>query len=361
MHLFDRMMKLHEMTLARRRAGGARRAAWGVCLSILTAASFARAQETRPADAALFPAIEPFESGYLQVSDIHQLYFETCGNPKGKPVFVLHGGPGGGCSARMRRFFNPDKYLIVLHDQRGAGKSKPYAELRENTTQNLVEDIEHLRKKLNLGRIIIFGGSWGSTLGLAYAETYPGNVSAMVLRGLWTCTKEELEYWYGGGVADYFPEEYEKLLSVLPPDEKGTVPQRLLRMLQSDDPQTRRKASLAWAGYEIKLAHLDYSDEQVAAIFKRWDPYDFALLENYYMVNDCFLEPDQLFAHAHKLKDIPITVVNGRYDVICPPITAWRFCRMLPKANLVIAERAGHSASEPPVTAALVAAMKELE
>lgn len=312
-------------------------------------------------DAALFPPIEPYESGHFKVSDIHEIYYELCGNPKGKPVFVLHGGPGGGCSPNMRRYFDPQRFLIVLHDQRGAGRSKPYAELRENNTQNLVEDIERLRRKLGLEKIIIFGGSWGSTLGLAYAETYPQHVSAMVLRGLWTCTKAELEHWYGGGVADYFPEEYDKLLSILPPNEPGTVPERLLKLLTSDDPETRRRAALAWAGYEIKLAHLECSDEEVAAIFKRWDPYDFALLENHYMVNNCFLRDNQLFDEAPKLKDIPITVVNGRYDVICPPITAYRFCKMLPRANLVIAERAGHSQSEPPITAALIAAMKKLE
>lgn len=338
-----------------------RRVAWVACLSASFAVSSVRAGEAELANEVLFPAIEPYKSAYLRVSKIHEIYYELCGSPTGKPVFVLHGGPGGGCSERMRRYFNPDKFLIVLHDQRGAGRSKPYCELRENNTQALVEDMERLRKELELGPIIIFGGSWGSTLGLAYAETYPENVSAMVLRGLWLCTKAELEYWYGGGVADYFPREYEKLVLVLPPGEKGTVPERLLRMLRSDNPQVRRKAAIAWAGYEIKLAHLEYSDEKLKPLFKRWDPYDFALLENYYMVNDCFLEPNQLRNNADRLKDIPITVINGRYDVICPPITAYRFCKLLPKAELVIAERAGHSQSEPPITAALVETMKELE
>jgi proline iminopeptidase len=336
-----------------------RRAGWVLAIGCL-ALPLCPADADLP-DRALFPPIEPFESGYLKVSDLHEIYYELCGNPQGKPVFVLHGGPGGGCSARMRRFFDPQRFLIVLHDQRGAGRSKPYAELRENNTPNLVEDIERLRRKLGLEKIIIFGGSWGSTLGLAYAETYPQHVSAMVLRGFWTCTKAELEHWYGGGVADYFPEEYEKLLSILPSNEPGTVPERLLKLLTSDDPQTRGHAARAWAGYEIKLAHLEYSDEQVAATFQEWNPYDFALLENHYMVNNCFLRDNQLFDEASKLKDIPITVINGRYDVICPPITAYRFCRMLPKAKLVIVERAGHSQGEPPITAALVAALKELE
>ncbi len=337
---------------------------YGVSIACLTVTAGTLAAQTtapRPAPNDLFPPIEPFESGHLQVSEIHRIYYELCGNRQGTPVFVLHGGPGGGCSARMRRYFDPTRYLIVLHDQRGAGRSLPYAELRENTTQHLVADIERLRTKLGLGKIIVFGGSWGSTLGLAYAERHPQHVSAIVLRGLWLCTKEELEHWYGGGVADFFPEEYQRLLSVLPPDSTGTVPQRLLRMLQSDDAATRRRAALAWTGYELKLACLERSDEDVAAVFERWDPYDFALLENYYMVHDCFLEPNELMKNRDKLREIPITVINGRYDVICPPRVAYRFCRGMPNAKLVIAERAGHSQGEPPITRALVAAMRDLE
>jgi proline iminopeptidase len=324
-------------------------------------ASAAGGVTTAPAEGSLFPEIEPYESGYLRVSDLHEIYYELCGNPQGRPVFVLHGGPGGGCSPRMRRYFDPARYLIVLHDQRGAGRSRPVAETRENTTQHLVEDIERLRRKLNLGKIVIFGGSWGSTLGLAYAQTYPDHVSAMVLRGLWLCTREELEYWYGGGVASYFPEEYEKLISVLPPGGTGTVPERLLEMLRSDVPAVRQKAARAWAGYEIKLAYLNKSDEEIAEIWTRWDPYDFALLENYYMIHDCFLRPNQLMDGADRLRGIPITVVNGRYDVICPPITAYRFCRRLPKAKLVIVEAAGHSQGEPGITSELVKAMKALD
>jgi proline iminopeptidase len=182
----------------------------------------------------------------------------------------------------------------------------------------------------------------------------------MVLRGLWTATPEEIEHWYGGGTATHFPEEYDKLLSALPPGE-GSVAEKLLRILQSDDPKQRRKAARAWAAYEIKLAYLNRSDEEVERTLERWDPYGFALIENYYMAHDCFLKPNQLVDNAPVLKDIPITVVNGRYDVICPPITGYRFCNMLPKARLIITERAGHSRNEPTTMAALVAAMKELE
>jgi proline iminopeptidase len=320
----------------------------------------ARGDGATEASETLFPPIQPYESGYVQVSDVHQVYYELCGNPAGKPVFALHGGPGGMCAPDMRRYFNPEKFLIILHDQRGAGRSRPHAELKENTTQHLVEDIEQLRQKVGCGKIILFGGSWGSTLALAYGETYPQNVSAMVLRGLWTATPEEIEHWYGGGTAKWFPHEYEKLLSVLPAGEGG-VAEKLLRMLQSDDSEQRRKAARAWAAYEIKLAYLNRSDEEVEQTLKRWDPYGFALMENYYMAHDCFLKPNQLIDNAPVLKGIPITVVNGRYDVICPPITAHRFCNMLPKARLIITERAGHSRNEPTTMAALVAAMKELE
>lgn len=313
------------------------------------------------AESPLFPPIEPYESGMLKVSDIHEIYYELSGNPKGKPVFVLHGGPGAGCSPRMRRYFNPEKYLIVLHDQRGCGQSKPYGELRENNTQALVSDIEVLRKKLGLDKIIVFGGSWGSTLGLAYAEAHPEHVSALVLRGLWLCTNAELEYWYGGGTADHFPEEYERLMSVLPKGESGTLPERLMKLLTSDDEAVRRKAAKAWAWYEIKLCYLEKTDEELERIFQEWDPYAFSLLENYYMVNNCFLRENQLAEEAGKLKDIPITVVNGRYDVICLPRVAYEFCRPLPNAKLIIAERAGHSQSEPPVTKALVEVMQTLE
>ncbi len=259
----------------------------------------------------LWPPLEPYKTDYLQVSQLHKIFYQLGGNPEGKPVMVIHGGPGGGCSPEMFRFFNPKKFHIILHDQRGAGQSKPYAEIKENTIQNLVEDIEKLRQNLGLGKVLLFGGSWGSTLALAYAETYPQNVSGMVLRGVFTAT--------------------------------------------------RQKYALAWAKYEIKMAILQIPDKVVDDIFKEWNPYDFALLENFYMANNCFLKEGQLLNNADKLKDIPMTIVNGRYDVICPPITAFKLHKKLPHSKLIIVERAGHSANAEPLRTFLVNAVKAFE
>ncbi len=309
----------------------------------------------------LWPEIEPFESGYLRVSDIHEIYYELCGNPEGKPVFVLHGGPGGSCSPYMRRFCDPDKFLIVLHDQRGAGKSKPYAEIRENTTQLLVEDIESLRTHLKLDNIILFGGSWGTTLGLAYAETYPENVSGMVLRGVFTATKEEIDHFYHDGANRFFPAVYDALLSALPDPETRPLPEYLFELLSTAEEEKRDKYSLAWAKYEVKMSALEIPDEQVDRIFEKHSPYTFALFENYYMANNCFLEEGQLLKDTDKIRDIPTVIINGRYDNICPPITAYRLHKKLNKSTLIIAESAGHWMGEKPIEKALLQAFEEFE
>ena len=312
-------------------------------------------------EAKLWPEIEPYRTDYLKVSDIHEIYYELSGNPEGKPVFVLHGGPGAGSSPNMRRFFNPDRFLIVLHDQRGCGKSKPFGEIRQNTTQDLVEDVDRLRNHLELDQIILFGGSWGATLGLVYAEAYPENVSGIVLRGIFTATKEEIDHFYHGGVSKFFPETYEKFVSSLPDPNKQPLPEYLLTLIQSGDSSDRAKYSRAWAEYEIKLASLEFPDEAMDHIFREFDPRAFALLENYYMANDCFLKEDQLFKQAHKIRDIPLIMVNGRYDMICPPITAYRLHRKLPKSKLIIAERSGHWMGEKNIEKAMLEAMRDFE
>ena len=309
----------------------------------------------------LWPEIEPYKTDYLKVSDIHEIYYELCGNPEGKPVFVLHGGPGAGSSPNMRRFFNPEKFHIVIHDQRGAGKSKPYAEIRQNTTGHLVEDIERLRNHLDLDKIILFGGSWGATLGLAYAETYPENVRGMVLRGIFTATKEEIDHFYHGGVSKFFPETYEKFLSALPEPKKKPLPDYLLTLVQTKDSTERAKYSRAWVEYEIKLASLEFPDDMMERIFEEFNPYAFALMENYYMTNGCFLEEGQLSRDAHKIRDIPLIMVNGRYDMICPPITAYRLHRKLPKSKLIIAEASGHWMGEENIEKAMLKAMRDFE
>lgn len=311
--------------------------------------------------AELWPEIEPYHVDYLKVSDIHEIYYELSGNPEGKPVFVLHGGPGAGSSPNMRRFFDPDKFLVVLHDQRGCGKSKPFGEISQNTTQDLVGDIERLRNHLKLDQIILFGGSWGATLGLAYAEAHPENVRGMVLRGIFTATKEEIDHFYHGGVSKFFPETYEKFISSLPDPNKQPLPEYLLTLVQSEDSSDRAKYSRAWAEYEIKLASLEFPDEAMDRIFEEFNPYAFALLENYYMANDCFLEEGQLLREAHKIRDIPLIMVNGRYDMICPPITAYRLHRKLPKSKLIIAESSGHWMGEKNIEKAMLEAMRDFE
>ncbi len=309
----------------------------------------------------LWPEIEPYETGYLQVSDIHEIYYEICGNSDGKTVFVLHGGPGGGCSPNMRRYFNPEKFRIVLHDQRGAGKSKPFAEIRENTTQDLVEDIERLRKRTSAGKVILFGGSWGTTLGLAYAETYPENVSGMLLRGIFTATRAEIDHFYHGGVRNYYPEVYDRFTGSLPDPGRRPLPPYLLELIQKGDAARQNKYSLIWGKYEAKVSVLEMSDDAVDELFETYDPLAFALLENYYMANRCFLEEGQLLRDADKIKDIPLIMVNGRYDLICPPVTAYELHKKLPLSTLIIAESAGHWMGDPNVQKALLRAAREFE
>jgi proline iminopeptidase len=325
---------------------------------VLLCGPAAAAEEASP----LFPEIEPYDSGHLRVSDLHEIYYEQSGNPQGKPVFFLHGGPGGSAGPAVRRLYDPKKFRIVLHDQRGAGRSKPFAELRENTTQNLVEDVERLRRHLKIeDKILLVGGSWGSTLALAYAEAHPERVAGMVLRGIYLATPEEMEAFYGHGVATYFPEVSERLWSQVPEMPGKTRPQRLLAMLESPDPEVRKKIAKAWAAYETKVAFLERSDAAVEAEFATWDPTAFSRIENHYMAQDCFLEPNQLLRDAHRIKDVPTIIINGRYDVICPPKTAYKLHQALPKSQLWIVEAAGHAGAEPGIQAAIVRAVRTFE
>lgn len=312
----------------------------------------------------LWPEIKPFRTGYLKVSDIHEIYYELSGNPEGRPVFGLHGGPGGSSSPYMRRFFNPEKFLIVLHDQRGAGQSKPYADIRQNTTRFLVEDIDSLRRHLKLEKIILFGGSWGSTLGLAYAETYPRNVAGLVLRGIFTATREEIDHFYHGGIIPFFPEIYDKFLSSLPVQDAADskkLPEYLSGLIQDGTAAEKQKYSRIWAEYELKISGLHFPDEAMPRVLKSFNPLSFGLLENYYMANQCFLEEGELLRNADKINDIPVVLVNGRYDMICPPVTAYRLHRLLPRSKLVIAEQAGHWMGEKPIEEALLKAMRDFE
>jgi proline iminopeptidase len=366
-------MKVHPRTVAPLFVSLVMFAACAAAVLVAPVAVSAAAPMRAPADGTaaadeitLWPEIEPFKAAYLRVSDLHEIYYELCGNPRGRPVFVLHGGPGASSIPYYRRFFNPDTFLIVLHDQRGCGRSKPFAELRENTTQNLVSDIEKLREELGLGKIILFGGSWGSTLALAYAETYPGNTAGIVLRGVFTATQREIAHYYYGGVGDFFPEAYNRLLSTLPDSVSGLSPRVLFDLIRSGDDEARKKYSVAWIDYEATIAQIEATSESFAG---RWDGselmryiiYSLALIENYYMANNCFLEEGQLLRDAHTLAGIPTIIVNGRYDMICPPVNAYRVHRSIPGSKLVIAEMAGHSMSQKPVERALLEAMREFE
>jgi proline iminopeptidase len=312
----------------------------------------------------LWPEIEPFQSAYLNVSDLHEIYYELCGNPQGKPVFVIHGGPGMGCSPDMRQFFNPDKFLIVLHDQRGAGKSRPNAEIRENTTQNLVEDIERLRKKLNLEKIMLFGGSWGSTLSLAYAETYPEHVSGMVLRGIWLATKEEDNHIWNG-IPKFFPEMYESFIRVLPDSALPPNTDKLLNLIQSENRANREKYAKIASRYEYKVCGLNISEESLDGYYGSEDNmaeiYTSTLIEYYYANNGCFFEEGQLLRDAFKIQNIPTIIINGRYDMVCPPVTAYKLHKSLPASKLIIVEEAGHLASEKPIEKELLKAMRDFE
>ncbi|NVB39945.1 prolyl aminopeptidase [Pseudenhygromyxa sp. WMMC2535] len=310
-----------------------------------------------PGQRSLYPAISSHESGHLRVSPIHELYWEQSGNPAGKPVLFLHGGPGGGTDPKHRRFFDPSRYRIVLFDQRGCGRSRPHASLEDNTTWSLVEDIERLRQHLGIERWQVFGGSWGSTLALAYAQTHPQRVTELVLRGIFTFTQAEMDWFYGGGTATLFPDAWADFVAPIPEAERGDLIRAYHRRLTSDDPKLRARCATSWSLYECRVATL-MPDPEVAAHCQ--DPsftLPFARIECHYFVNGGFLDHDrQLLEDCAKIRHIPTSIVHGRYDVICPVRNAWQLHQQLPEAELEIVPDAGHSAFEPGIISALVAA-----
>lgn len=307
---------------------------------------------------ALYPPSEPYDNGLLSVSGIHTLYYEQCGNPDGKPVVFLHGGPGGGCSANNRRFFDPAAYRIILFDQRGCGRSVPHAELRDNTTWDLVADIERLREHLAIERWQVFGGSWGSTLALAYAETHPARVTEIVLRGIFMLRRAELEWFYQGhGTAWLYPDLWEAFRDAIPAGERGDMMSAYYRRLTSDDADTRLRAARAWSVWEGATSHLERNADFIASTAADDFALAFARIECHYFVHGGFFErDDQLLHNIDAIRHIPGVIVHGRYDAICPCKNAWDLHRAWPQAQLVINQTAGHSANEPANTAALVAA-----
>jgi proline iminopeptidase len=312
---------------------------------------------TQPELKGLYSELEPYDHGYLQVSPIHTVYYEQCGNPKGKPAIFLHGGPGAGASKKSRRFFDPARYRIILLDQRGSGRSKPHAELSENTTWHLVEDIERLRKHLSIERWLVFGGSWGSTLALAYAQTHPTRVTQLVLRGIFMLRRWELEWFYQKGCDAIFPDAWERYVEAIPPAERGDLMSAYYRRLTSDDSAVRLKAALAWSIWEGSTSFLLNDPNYVALTADAEFALAFARIECHYFVHGGFFsQDDQLLANISSIRHIPSVIVQGRYDVVCPMRSAWDLHRAWPEADFQIVDDAGHSAFEPGITDRLVRA-----
>ena len=303
----------------------------------------------------LYAPIEPYNAGRLKVSPIHELYYEQCGNPNGKPVVFLHGGPGGGLSPDYRRYFDPQIYRIVLFDQRGSGQSTPHASIEENTTWHLVADIERLREHLKIERWQVFGGSWGSTLALAYAETHPERVTELVLRGIFLCRPQEIQWFYQQGASAIFADVWEEYLKVIPESERADMVSAYYRRLTSDDRAVRVEAARAWSIWEGSTSKL-YFDP--TSIEKFGDPefaLAFARIECHYFMNNSFFKTDNyLIENVDRIRSIPGVIVQGRYDVVCPMTSAWDLHRAWPEAELRIIQDAGHSISEPGIIDALV-------
>ncbi|KIG15904.1 Proline iminopeptidase [Enhygromyxa salina] len=305
----------------------------------------------------LYPDIHPHASGHLRVSNTHEVYWEVSGNPAGKPVVFVHGGPGGGTSPAQRRFFDPAAYRIVLFDQRGCGQSTPHANLEDNTTWHLVADMEALRELLGIERWQVFGGSWGSTLALAYAQRHPERVTELVLRGIFMLRRKELLWFYQSGASEVFPDAWEAYLAPIPVDERGDMMSAYYRRLTSSDPEVRQIAAKAWSVWEASTsfllprpAYTDHASEDAFALA-------FARIECHYFVNRGFFEVDaQLLRDIDRIRHIPGVIVQGRYDVVCPMVSAWDLSRVWPQAQLEIVEDAGHSSYEPGTVDRLVRA-----
>ena len=306
-----------------------------------------------------YDEIEPYDTGHIRVSDVHELYYEQCGTPNGKPVVFLHGGPGAGLIPDYRRFFDPSAYRVILFEQRGSGRSRPHASLHENTTWHLVADIEKIREEFGIDQWLVFGGSWGSTLSLAYAVTHPDRVRGLVLRGIFLCRPKEIRWFYeeGLGASAIYPDNWEEYLRIIPEAERGDLIGAYYRRLTSDDESTRFEAAKAWATWEGSALKL-LPDQKVIDDFTEPDKaIAVARIECHYFVNNCFFETDNyLLDHLDRVRHIPAVIVHGRYDVICPVMNAWDLHRAWPEAELNIIPDAGHAATERGIIDALVRA-----
>jgi proline iminopeptidase len=294
---------------------------------------------------ALYPPIEPYDSGFVEVDAGHRIYWEMCGNPLGKPALFLHGGPGGGCSAVNRRLFDPQRYRIILFDQRGCGRSLPHASLEANTTGHLVGDMETLRIRFGIERWLLLGGSWGATLALAYAQAYPARVNAMVLRGVFTARRSELRWLYRAGASSLFPEAWDRFVAPIPEQERRNLIAAYHARLTCGDPAIETIAAQAWCGWEEEILTLESQpaaqspDNRILLALAR--------IETHYFMHGAFLKEGQLIRNAYRLRAIPAVIVQGRYDMVTPPVTAWDLHQAWPQADLQMVPDAGHASTEP--------------
>jgi len=307
----------------------------------------------------LYPSIEPYHEFQLKVDELHTVWIEECGNPHGLPVVFLHGGPGAACEAFQRRFFDPKYYWIILFDQRGCGRSTPHAELRNNTTQDLVADIERIRNYLNIEKWLVFGGSWGSTLALAYAQAHANRVTGLILRGVFLCRSRDIQWFYQDGASYIYPDLWQHYIKVIPEEERDDLLAAFYKRLICDDEEIQIEAARAWSIWEgstsnliTKPAVLNYFSNDAIAL-------SLARIECHYFNNDSFLRKEQLLKDAYKLENIPGVIVHGRYDVVCPIEQAFALHQAWPSAEFIIAQQSGHSATEPEIVDALIRATQK--
>lgn len=308
----------------------------------------------------MFAPLEASRHGMLAVDDMHTLYWEECGNPDGQPVLFLHGGPGGGTAPTHRRFFDPAHYRIVLFDQRGAGKSTPLGEYRQNTTALLIDDIEKIRVMLGISQWLVFGGSWGSTLALAYGEAHPQACLGFVLRGIFLCTKAEVA-WFVNGMKNFYPEVHQLFAEAIPLDEQDDLLQAYVKRLFCDDPAIYMEAARNWSRYEGSCLFLEPQAQAIEEFESDAVSLGIGRLEAHYMLNAAFMEEDQLIKNIAKISHLPAVIVQGRYDVICPPVSAYRLHQAWPAAKYHVIGDAGHAAMEPGIAAELVRATEQFK
>ena len=309
----------------------------------------------------LFPAIEPFHSDWLDVGDGHRIYYEQVGNPQGLPVLFIHGGPGGGCSAQQRQFFDPHASHVSLVDQRGAGRSTPHACLEHNTTQHLISDFEALRTHLGIKQWLLFGGSWGSTLSLAYAQTYPHLILGLILRGIFLCRDQDIAWFYQKGADTFFADYWQDYLAPIAEEERDDLVSAYYQRLTGTDEVARMRAAEAWSIWEGRTSHLKTQAETVQSFADPHHALAMARIECHYFIHKAFLRPNQLLDEAYKLKNMPIQIVHGRYDMVCPINQAFALKAALPHADFTLCEQSGHSAFEDEIRQALVMATEKFK